>query len=170
MSIRKLPIPRPGGPVHSWARRTERRAEPLANINGDGKYIGIEFGIFGITIRLLRDPFPHEKRGFGHRLAGKVMTIYPGAVQIGNQAAVYSAETNVTISADNTYIYFQYQKAAPHGVTIQSDTTEPANTDDYIRVWLYLMGYSATSQKAWISKLGWEGNYAESASYGDIGT
>lgn len=73
---------------------------------------------------------------FGYSLSGNKVTVTTGAIRHGTRAAITIAETEITISADNTWIYVEYTIGTSASLVSETDT--PANTESVLAVPLHL--------------------------------
>jgi hypothetical protein len=87
---------------------------------------------------------------FGFSISGAVVTVNAGKVRQGIRAAVTASQTNITISADQTWIYVEYELGGAFGggfdgwsATITSHLTEPQTNATTLKYPLHLWGVSA---------------------------
>lgn len=80
--------------------------------------------------------------------------VYKGEIQIGDNTPVTIATSDVDITADDTYVYLQYEYLTG-ALTLQADNTKPVSDKDYF--------------KKWICKVGLSGDYARIKEYGHMG-
>ena len=79
---------------------------------------------------------------FGFSISGAVVTVTTGKVYQGIRAAVTVAQTNVTISADQTYIYVQFAFGGTSATVLGNTVLPPTNATTLIYP-LHLWGVSA---------------------------
>ena len=78
---------------------------------------------------------------FGFRISGAVVTVNSGTVRHGTRTPVTAAGTDITIAADNTWIFVAYTYGGT--ATITSSTSEPVDTEEIHNHALYLVTLTA---------------------------
>lgn len=78
---------------------------------------------------------------FGFSISGAVVTVNSGKVRHGKRAAVTAAGLDITIGADQTWVFCSYTFAGV--ATIMSSTSEPVDTEGVHNHALYLVTLTA---------------------------
>lgn len=75
---------------------------------------------------------------FGFSISGAVVTVNGGKVRHGTRTPVTATGTDITIAADNTWIFVAYTYGSG-AATITSSTSEPVDTEEIHNHVLYLV-------------------------------
>lgn len=110
------------------------------------------------------DSFPWSSCDFGYSYSGATFTLKAGEIQIGDQAAVSSIDVDLTISADDSYVGWEYDYTTG-ALTGKNFGTSITYESGKIKKWLYLVSYSS-SVITGISRYGFM-NQTIPASFGD---
>ena len=78
---------------------------------------------------------------FGYSISGAIVTVNAGKVRHGTRTPVTAAGTDITVGADNTWIFVAYTYGST--ATITSSTSEPVDTEEVHNHALYLVTLSA---------------------------
>ena len=78
---------------------------------------------------------------FGYSISGAVVTVNSGKVRHGTRTPVTATGKDITITADNTWIFVAYTFGG--AATITSSTSEPKDTEEVHNHALYLVTLSA---------------------------
>lgn len=108
--------------------------------------------VMGRPGRRVYDMRPTVKRGrtfvmdcsnfaFGFSVSGAVVTVNSGKVRHGTRTPVTAAGKDITIAADNTWIFVAYTFGST--ATITSSTSEPIDTEEVHNHVLYLVTLTA---------------------------
>lgn len=91
------------------------------------------------------DTFPWEKLLYGYKISGQDVTIYAG--EIHYRDVIYDVpETTVTIGADLTYVYVEWEwGTANTSIKQTTDRAVATASSQAYRKWLYLFNYTAPS-------------------------
>jgi hypothetical protein len=97
----------------------------------------------------LRVGMDMEKIGFGYEEffnpgSDPYVRVYPGEIQIADNTPVTLAQTDVSITADDSYVYLRYAYATG-ALTVQVDTAKPVSDKDYFKKWLCRVGLTGSS-------------------------
>ena len=78
---------------------------------------------------------------FGYKVANPitpaVVTIAPGELSLGTQTPAATVQTDVTIVADNSYVWCEYTYATGAFVIASPSATFPGSTPAVFRAWLW---------------------------------
>jgi len=83
---------------------------------------------------------------FGFSISGAVVTVNSGKVRYGTRTPVTAAGTDITIAADNTWVFVAYTYGG--AATITSSTSEPVDTEEVHNHALYLVTLTGTGDSA----------------------
>ena len=128
-----------GQSVKRWAVRLKARLRPLFNIQGDKKYIAVSRGISGIFIRFIGTIATNSNIVFGYTQTGTAVTLLGGPVNLyGRGQYTCAVKNDVTLTAEDEYLYVQWTKSNPADVAWVQAPTAPNVADTSIaRVLFY---------------------------------
>ena len=98
-------------------------------------------------------------------LAGAVVTLAAGEIQIGDQAPVLSGETDLTVANDGDLLGWEYDYGSKQ-LKVKNFGASVTQESGYVRKWLFKMGKMA-SGLVYVREYGWM-NPTVPASFGDV--
>lgn len=112
--------------------------------------------VFMLGVRSGSTTMSYSDWAFGFSISGAVVTVNAGKVRHGTRTPISVVTADVTIAADQTYIYVAYPYGSG-GAIISSSTSEPVDTEEVHNHILYLVtltGGVATVEEGDIGHLG----------------
>lgn len=82
---------------------------------------------------------------FGMTYAGGLVTVNAGTVYHGIRAGAYIAETEVTITEDEQYVWVNYDFTTKTASIPSPSTAEPISDSTNFRVWLYKFRFNGSA-------------------------
>jgi hypothetical protein len=146
--------PKPGMPVRHGAfyRAITRMARAWEGLAVDGGHVSWSGGKPTIVVdgdgggAGETGGMDYSKFAFGFTISGAVVTVNSGKVRHGTRTPVTAAGTDITIAADNTWIFVAYTYGST--ATITSSTSEPVDTEEVHNHALYLVTLTGTPPSA----------------------
>lgn len=157
----------PPYPADSWGRRVVDYLRASQLMPGPGYRVRMEASGTSLQIASGRpgDAFPWSLFAFGFSLAGAVVTIYAGEIQIGVNPPVAVVDTTKTLSQDYQYIAAEYTWGSKSLAIGDPTTDKPVSDGAVYRRWLYQFRFQNGSGS--LLKVGHIGNLEIAAHFGD---
>lgn len=103
--------------------------------------------VFMLGVRSGSTTMSYSDWAFGFSISGAVVTVNAGKVRHGTRTPISVAGVDITIAADQTWVFVSY----PYGggaASIMSSTTEPVDTEDTHNRALYLVTLAGEGEEA----------------------
>jgi len=154
-------------PADSWGRSVVDYMRSITLVEGYGHRVRRDASGTSLVVArsLPGEAFPWSRCAFGFSLAGAVVTIYAGEIQIGVNPPVACADADKTLSQDHQYIAAEYTWATKTIAIGDPTTDKPVSDGDVYRRWLYQ--FRLQNGYASLEKIGHFGNLEIAAHFGD---
>jgi hypothetical protein len=121
--------------------RANSRLSAVEDVVGGFAPSSKEFSVSDAVRTVWLGDMDYSDWAFGFSISGAVVTVMTGKVRQGTRAPVTVAQTNITIAADQTWIYVEYAFGGT-SATVTSHLTEPQTNPTTLRYPLHLWSVS----------------------------